>query len=283
MEKEVYPESPDARSGVDRIARPRHGPMTEKCSVARARSEEKKAEPEANAAPPRARRPRRVVRTLFALLFIASPLAIAAVMAAQAPQFYLDRVDAGDEKKLEDLANQFLSRGSRLYNSIVTGSNSWKESFDEASINAWLAYDLKRNHQRALPREVTAPRVALEDESLRVGFRWGYGPATTVVQVALKTWVPQENRLAVELQGASAGALPLPTSYVRRIIESVAGRNGCEVRWKRHGANLVALIDLPKGNRGVKLRCAEVSNGVVTLSGRTTISISVSKEPKTTR
>ena len=46
--------------------------------------------------------------------------------------------------------------------------------------------------------------------------------------------------------------LPLPTTYVRRILESVAERNGCEVRWKRNGSHLVALVSLPR-NRGIEM------------------------------
>jgi hypothetical protein len=232
---------------------------------------------------PLPKRPRRWIRTAFCMTLVLSPIVAAVVLAAQAPAFYVERLRGGEEAKIESLANQFLSRGSRLYNSIINGGGVWKESFDEPSINAWLAYDLKRNHQRSLPNWVSEPRVALEDDCLRIGFQWGIGSATTVVQVSLKTWVPKENDLAVELKGAKAGRLPLPTTYVRRLIESVAQRNGCEVRWKRHGANLVAIITLPAGNRGVTLRRADVKHGAVTLSGRSVGIISFKPETKTLR
>lgn len=236
-----------------------------------------KSQPKAVAMP---RRPRRWLRTLIGLVVVVSPLAVACALASQAPQFYVDRLHIGDEGKLEELASQFLSRGSRLYNSIVSGSNAWRESFDEASINAWFAYDLKRNHQRSLPKGVTEPRVALEHDCLRVGFRWGFGPMSSVVQIAIKTWVYKENHLAVELKGASAGSLPLPTTYVRRVVESVAERNGCEIRWKRNGANLVALITLPE--RGIVLRRAEVGDGCLILSGKS-IQLATLKMEKTQR
>jgi hypothetical protein len=223
-------------------------------------------------------KPRRWAKPCLGMILVAVPLAVALVMAAQAPQFYLDRLEAADDQSQEELANQFLNSGTRLYNSIITGSNAWKETFTEASINAWFAHDLKRNHLRALPRGVSEPRVALDADCLRVGFRWGVGPLTSVVQIAIKTWVPKENNLAVELKGASAGSLPLPTTYVRSIVESVAERNGCEVRWKRNGANLVALITLPAAKRGIELRRAEVSEGAVTLSGRSTPMVGVQRE-----
>jgi hypothetical protein len=262
---EVYSELTIARSGVDRKRPSRHREGTKNLSAATAHREEfmAKSQPKAVAMP---KRPRRWLRTLIGLVVVISPLTVAGVLASQAPQFYVDRLDVGDEQKLEELASQFLSRGSRLYNSIVSGSNAWRESFDESSINAWFAYDLKRNHQRSLPKGVSEPRMALEHDCLRVGFRWGFGPVSSVVQIAVKTWVYKENNLAVELKGASAGSLPLPTTYVRRVVESVAERNGCEIHWKRNGANLVALITLPE--RGIKLRRAEVADGCLILSGK---------------
>jgi len=226
------------------------------------------------------RRPRRWLRTLLGLAVVIAPLIVAGVLASQEPQFYIDRLHVGDNEKLEELASQFLSRGSRLYNSIVTGSNVWRESFDEASINAWFAYDLKRNHHRSLPKGVSEPRMALEHDCLRVGFRWGFGPASSVVQIAVKTWVYKENHLAVELKGASAGRLPLPTTYVRSVVESVAERNGCEIHWKRNGSNLVALITLP--DRGIKLRRAEVGDGCLILSGKS-IQLATIRVEKTVR
>lgn len=231
---------------------------------------------------PLPRRPRRWMRTLLCLLVVLSPIAAAVVLAAQSPKFYVERLKPGDLQTLEEQANQFLSRGSRLYNSIVSGSNVWNEKFDEAIINAWFAHDLRRNHQRSLPSGVSEPRVALEGDCLRVGFQWGIGSITTVVQVAVKTWVPQPNKLAVELRGARAGRLPLPTTYVRRLVESVAEKNGCEIRWKRNGANLVALIDLPS-SRGITLRRAEVSNGALSLSGQSTPQVTIGTDEKSVR
>jgi len=231
---------------------------------------------------PLPRRPRRWMRTLLCLSVVLSPIVAAVVLAAQAPGFYVERLSPGDEQTLEERANQFLSRGSRLYNSIVSGSNVWSEKFDEAIINAWFAHDLKRNHQRSLPSGVSEPRVALDGDCLRVGFRWGFGSLGTVVQVAVKTWVPQNNLLAVELRGARAGRLPLPTTYVRRLVESVAERNGCEIRWKRNGANLVAIITLP-GSRGITLRRAEVGNGALTLSGHSTPQVTIGNNNKSVR
>jgi len=232
---------------------------------------------------PLPKRPRRWFRTTFYLVLVLSPIVAAVALAAQAPAFYVERLRGGEEAKIESLANQFLSRGSRLYNSIINGGGVWKESFDEPSINAWLEHDLKRNHQRSLPNWVSEPRVALEDDCLRVGFQWGIGSATTVVQVSLKTWVPKENHLAVELKGAKAGRLPLPTTYVRRLIESVARRNGCDVHWKRHGANLVAIVNLPSGTRGITLRRADVKHGAVTLSGQSVGMFSYKPENKSLR
>jgi hypothetical protein len=74
--------------------------------------------------------------------------------------------------------------------------------------------------------------------------------------------------------------LPLPTTYVRRVVESVAERNGCEVHWKRNGANLVALITLPE--RGIKLRRAEVADGCLILSGKS-VQLASIKMDKTQR
>ncbi|HVJ83514.1 MAG TPA: hypothetical protein VNC50_20785, partial [Planctomycetia bacterium] len=159
--------------------------------------------------------------------------------------------------------------GSKLLGAILNGQGAWRESFDEETINAWLAVDFEENHGKILPARVTNPRVAIEGDRLRMGFQWSAGPFSTVVQVTIGVWVPKPNWLAVELHGAKAGLAPMPTTQLRRLLERAAEKAGCEVTWKRNDTTLVGLVRLPNSS-GVILRQADIRDGKLSLAGRST-------------
>jgi hypothetical protein len=200
------------------------------------------------------------------MAMVLTPFAVVAVLALQTPAFYVER--AVQPENSRELSKNFFNRSTRFVNSLLNAEGRWRETFDEAGFNAWLEHDFEPNLKKALPWGVADPRVALESGLMRVGFRWGVGPIATVVEVKVGVWVPKDNLLAVELHGASAGNLPLPTTYVRRVFEQVAEAAACEIKWKRRGSNLVGLVKLPSLGRNVLLRRAEIAEGAITFSGQ---------------
>lgn len=195
----------------------------------------------------------------------------ATVLVRLEPPFYHARLCASDADQRHELSNQFLNSASRLINDLQN-SPAWEARFGEDQINGWLAEDFEQNHAaKSLPHGVTQPRVAIEGDRIRLGFRWQWGPVETVIQIAARTWVPKRNILVVELESAKAGWLTLPTTYTRRVIEQFISAQNLDISWKRHGRQLVAIIDFQRAERKIVLRRVEVSDKqlhVEGLSGR---------------
>lgn len=181
------------------------------------------------------------------------------------PTFYGERLRQSDQRDSE--SRRFLGQVARLVSDIQNGPR-WEGRFDEPIVNAWLAVDFMHNHaERALPRSVRQPCVVMEDDRLRVGFGVVAGPLATVVQVRVQAWVPKPNVLAVEVHDVRAGALPLPASVARVMIERIADAYRLDLTWKRRGRALVALMGFPQGHRGAILERVELRNGLVRLAG----------------
>lgn len=188
-------------------------------------------------------------------------------LASRTPAFYAERKNAADPARRRQQSRDFLSRGTRLISDIENASN-WSADFDEEQINAWLAEDFQSNHaEQSLPAGVGNPRIALEGDLLRIGYTYRFGPLRTVIQIGVRAWVPKRNLLAVEFEGAWAGALPLSTNHLRHVIEQFANANNLNVTWKRHDRRLVALVEFPRGHREVVLHRVEIGTGRLQIRG----------------
>lgn len=228
-----------------------------------------KLEPKAQAAStPVAKPPRK--RSWFGVLVTTGLLAAIVGLAfclMQAPAFYMAKLDAIPLKERANLSKQFLNKGTRLLNDIQNQS-IWMANFEEDQINSWLAEDFETNHaEQSLPAGTKKPRIALDGDMMRLGFQYSKGPCCVVIQIGFRAWVPKRNMLAVEIEGAKAGWVPLPTSYTRSVIEQFANANSLEVVWKRNAGRLVALFNLPKGHRDLVLHKVLIQKGSLQVKG----------------
>lgn len=188
-------------------------------------------------------------------------------LASQQPGFYAEQLQNLSAEDRVALSKQFLNKGTRLINDIQNQS-VWAADFEQDQINAWLAEDFESNHaEQSLPTGTGQPRLALDGDVLRLGFRFSKGPFGVIIQIGFRAWVPRRSMLAVEIEGAKAGWLPLPSSYTRSVIEQFAYANSMEVTWKRNGQRLVALFEFPRGHREVVLQKVEIKDGAIHLRG----------------
>lgn len=219
------------------------------------------------ASPPAPRPYRRNWLGIFATACVATMLGTGIFAAVQHPTFYTERLQGIEQPEQANLSKQFLNKGTRLLNDIQN-QHVWMANFDEEQINAWLAEDFEMNHaEQSLPSGTSKPRISLEGDLMRLGFTYAKGPCTVVIQIGFRAWVPKRNMLAVEIDGAKAGWLPLPTSYTRSVIEQFADANSLEVTWKRNGGRLVALFNLPKGHRELVLHKVLIQTGSIEVKG----------------
>ena len=98
----------------------------------------------------------------------------------------------------------------------------------------------------SLPEGFHSPRVAINGDRLRLGFRYRDGFWSTVVWVELKIWLVKDetNLIAMEVSELCAGGLPFGSqSILDAISESVRSSN-VEVTWYRNRGKPVGLFRL---------------------------------------
>lgn len=217
--------------------------------------------------PPARRAAKRCFQGLVAIVVPLALLVGLYLLISHRPAFYVERLNAQDPEQQKALSRQFLNKLTRLI-SDMQNTSAWSAEFEESQVNAWLAQDFKANHaEESLPAGVREPRIAIEGEYLHLGFRYRKGPISTVVHIGFRAWVPKPNLLAIELRGASMGAVSLPTNQARQMIEQIASANGLEVSWKRNGGRLVALLEFSRSHRDVVLRKVDIAPEGISIRG----------------
>jgi hypothetical protein len=198
-------------------------------------------------------------------------LFVALVIAARCePPYYRERmpVAAGDVA----LARRFVTDAAALQAAIARPGR-WDAAFEEREINAWLATDLPANHARLLPAGLAEPRVRLAPGRLDLAIRVGAGVASAVLHLALKIRLRGENQLAVELEEARLGLLPLPRDAVLAEIGRRLGRLGGVTSLRRLDGRSVLVVYIPSTHdaqgMGRWLGAWAIADGSLLVAGET--------------
>jgi hypothetical protein len=163
------------------------------------------------------RRPllRLIAATLLLLAAVGGALA---ALVRYEPEFYrANAVPDGPRRKTE--ARAFHDHLQYMINAREEAV--WGVEFTQEMVNSYLQDESANEFLPFDPPDgVSAPRVALDTDRLRFGFRYGSGWWSTVVSVDLKVWLvgTEPNVIALELCGFSAGALPLGTHTLLEFV-----------------------------------------------------------------
>jgi hypothetical protein len=202
------------------------------------------------------------------------------VMVKHVPAFY-HRADVVAGKGRQDLSSAFVGTFFRLAGNWADGRGDWEVAFTEAQINSYFEEDFIRlgDAEPLRKQGISDPRLVVENDRLRLAFRYGSDPWSAIVSYDLKVWLaPKEvNVVCIEILGRHVGALPLSTQSLLNEISEVAGRKGVEITWYRHEGNPVALIRFhaDRARTPAQLRRLDVKQGQISIGG-------VSLEPKLT-
>src|SRR5207253_2306140 len=110
-------------------------------------------------------------------------------------------------------------------------------------------------------------------DRIRLGFRYGTEPWSTIITIDLKIWLPvspEPNVVAIELEGLHAGGLPISAQSMLEHIFDVARRHDIEVTWYRRSGNPVALLRFQAGQTktSVRLERLELRDGKIIIGGK---------------
>jgi hypothetical protein len=186
--------------------------------------------------------------TLLSLGLLAGVLlAVGTLLVQHEPRFYRERALAADTRRQQQ-SRAFLREFSQLLSDTSGNQPRWQAEFTEEQINSFLQEDFLQpgRADKLLPEGVSAPRVALETDTVRLGFRYRLGPWSPIISVAFRVWLPtppqEVNVVALELQSLHAGALPISAQSLLEQISDIARRGNIDVTWYRHEGNPVALL-----------------------------------------
>jgi hypothetical protein len=188
------------------------------------------------------------------------------------PAFYTQAVEVDPHQgaaKARALETHVLDLTSE-----VRHEDRWQLTLSDDELNGWLATTLPQKFPQALPREVEAPRIAIEPDLLQVACRYESGGVTSVLSIGMEPYLIDEpSTLAIRIRHVRAGILPIP---VRQFLDDIAERalkGGLHLRWDEVEGDPVAILKLnldPKhvSNRQITLDTLDIQPGQLTLGGK---------------
>jgi hypothetical protein len=206
----------------------------------------------------------------LAVLVVA--LAVLAAMLRYQPEFYRRAAVApGELRKLH--SREFRSQFYALINAIPQYKN-WQAQFTDTQVNSYFEEDFLRsgNFERTFfPDGVNAPRIAIDNDHIRLGMRYGTGLWSTIVSVDLHVWLAanEPNVVVVEIERIRAGALPISAQSILDRLSETARRQDIEVTWYRRAGKPVALLRFGAGRQdtGVQLLQLRLQSGTLVIVG----------------
>ena len=126
-----------------------------------------------------------------------------------------------------------------------------------------------------LPPEISAPRVRFEQDRVLLGFHIRRGMWRGVVSSRIHAWVSGPNQLALDIETAELGMIPVPVDeFLAGLVQKLKAA-GWTLEWKHNGARDVLVVTINSGdgsdseNRAA-LESMEINPGVLRISGRRT-------------
>ncbi|MCS7166730.1 MAG: hypothetical protein RMI91_14890 [Gemmatales bacterium] len=150
----------------------------------------------------------------------------------------------------------------------------WQLRLRQDQINSYLAEGfVEAQLHRELPEGVQEPRVALEQDLIRIGFRYGHAPWSTIVTLELRLWIslPEPNAVMLQVRRVRIGAVPVPVRYVQELLANLLRRRTVEVTWYRYEGLPVAVIRFQASRRAPTFHftALRIEPGEFVLQGRT--------------
>jgi hypothetical protein len=180
-------------------------------------------------------------------------------------------VPPGEERQKH--SREFTSQFVMLVNQVKNHEPAWSDRFTQEQINSFFEEDFVRSGtmETILPENVSAPRVAIEPDKIRLAFRYGKGTWSTIISLDIRVWLTQEpNVLGLELQALHAGALPISAQSLLEQVSEAVHQYHIEVTWYRYHGNPAALLrfqaDRPRPT--VQLRQLELHKGMLVIGGQ---------------
>lgn len=179
----------------------------------------------------------------------------------------------------ERAAARMVTTGSGLH-AALGRAGDWGAAITDTEANAWLAVDLPRNHPALLPRGLADPRVRFRPQRVEAAIRVGSGILSTVVWCDLGVTLRGVNQLGITVEGASAGAVPIPGTPVLAELGRRIAACGATTELRRLDGRMVLVVYIPAmlgGGPHWRLESLRIDAGEAAVAGSTTLPESAPK------
>jgi hypothetical protein len=189
------------------------------------------------------------------------------------PEFYRKALAAPPTLQREG-GQRFERHALALHNQFHHAGH-WEVRFDQDDINGWLAADLPAKFPRALPPGVSEPRIAIDRGAVRLAVHYQRSGVDTVVSLSGQAYLTdQPNEVAIHVEQARAGLLPVPLGKFVQEITERAARANVPLRWTEAHGTPVALVRVPLAlddvqRRQFVLERLHFGDGELVVAGRT--------------
>jgi len=221
---------------------------------------------------------RRFIRWLFVGCLAIVLIALAAGMYCyrslqQVPEFYSQAL-AQPAPEPAKAAYKFEQQVLELRNDVHR-EGDWQATFTAEEINGWLASDLPVKFPRALPSNVSDPRVAITPEMIQIACKYSDARFNSVVSIGAQPKMTADpNVIAIRIKQVRAGALPVPLANFLEQISAHTAKAGVPLRWGEENGDPVAYITLPMNQpefqgKTLRVEVVELKEGALVVSGKT--------------
>src|SRR5215207_5742414 len=126
---------------------------------------------------------------LLALFLGATGLTLYLLLKHQPGFYQSSTMPAGEERLVQ--SREFLNRYTNLMNSIYNRYPDWWEVFTTEQVNGFLQEDFLHSYggDENLPEGFHELRVQIDENTLRLGCRYGTGFWSTVLSIDLRMWL----------------------------------------------------------------------------------------------
>ena len=217
------------------------------------------------------------------VLIVSTVLTTLVLLTQHVPAFYVRSAVPPAPQRINVSAN-FLVRAKIFLDSIKSEGNrdsgngwNWGEHFSEEEVNSFFEENFLTWNvaDKLLPPGVSEPRVAFEKDRIRLGFRYGSPPWSTIIAIDFRVWLAQgePNVVVLELSGVHAGSLPISAqSLLENISETLQRHNdilNIQVSWYRHKGNPTAALKFmsDQAQSPWQLLRLDLNPGMMTVAG----------------
>jgi hypothetical protein len=197
---------------------------------------------------------------------------VLALLLRYQPAFYLRaRILPGPHRI--KCAEEFVGKLAGLFAGI-SDKRQWEGRFTEEQINSYCQENLLKEHadDQPLPEGTSEPRVALDLERIRFGFRYGTGWWSTVISLDLGVWLvaKEPNVVALEFRGMHAGAVPISSQSLLERVSEAARQHDIDPTWYRYNGHPVLLLRFQAGRSRptFQIQQLDLHQGILCIGGR---------------